>query len=213
MRSLSLCLLLCAMANHGGALAQENPESVLLERTFTLFGERGGIEFECMAAFAEFEEKVPPVRRLQTLVVILDNPYREQNASLNARQRVFIYLTRHRELKWESYPPLCLRIHGGLLSPENSVRNASWQWLAEEKGPEYVRPLLIAALLDPSERVRDFAVCELVELGDALALLEEYVRLNQGDGRWKCSVPRAKAAIEKAKLGRPKTEKDGAKKP
>jgi hypothetical protein len=201
------------MANHGGALAQENPESVLLERTFTLFGERGGIEFEYMAAFGEFEEKVPPARRLQTLVAILDNPYREQSASLNARQRVFMYLTRHRELKWESYPPLCLRIHGGLLSPEMSVRNACWQWLALEKGPEYVRPLLIAGLSDPDERVRDFAVWKLVQLGDALPLLEEYVRLNQDNPRWEETVLRAKAAIEKAKLGRPKAEKDGAKKP
>ena len=164
-------------------------------------------------AFQEFQKHVPPEKRLAALVAIWDHTYADPKDSLTARGRVGGYLSRQRHLNWESYPPLCLRIHSMLLSPEAWVRSAWWQWLAREKGPEYVRPLLIAGLSDPDERVRDFAVWKLVQLGDALPLLEEYVRLNQDNPRWEETVLRAKAAIEKAKLGRPKTEKEGAKKP
>ena len=212
MRYLCLFLVSCVLVSHRGVVGEEGQDLTLPESIFSQVIISAG-EYSMVFAFQEFQKHVPPEKRLAALVAIWDHPYADPKDSLTARSRVCAYLSRQRHLNWDSYPPLCLRIHSMLLSTEPNVRAGTWQWLAQEKGPEYVRPLLIAGLSDPDERVRSFAVWKLAQLGDALPLLEEYVRLNRDNPKWEISVPRAKAALEKARGERPNAEKDAAKKP
>ena len=213
MRSLLVAMVFWAVAGHGFSFASEDRKLNLPEKVFTEFvrGAGHGDALADSCAISNSMGLVPAEKRLLALVAILDHPYPDPKDRLIAQNGVGLYLTQYREVKWETCPPLCLRIHSMLLSAENGIYWAIW--LASQKGPEYVRPLLIAALSHPDEWVRGRAVSRLIQLGDAWALLEEYARMNQDCAKYAGSAARARAATEWIKREKAKTKEEGAKKP
>jgi len=213
MRSLPLALVFWAMASHGCSFASEDGKLELPEKLFTDLVRSGGHgdAYGDALAMGAFMVQIPADKRLAALVAILDHPYPDPKDRLIGQGHVGRYLSQHPELKWDSYPPLCLRIHSMLLSAEHGIHCAIW--LGLRKGPEYVRPLLIAALSHPDDEVRGDAVSMLIKLGDAWALLEEYARMNQDCTKYAKSAARARAATEWIKREKTKAKEEGAKKP
>ena len=128
MRSFTVAVAFWTMGSHGCLLASEDGKLELPQKSFAdlVRGGGRGEAYGDALAMGDFMVQIPPDKRLVALVAILDHPYPNPKDRLVAQDHVGRYLSQHPELKWDSYPPLCLRIHSWLLSAEHGIHCAIW---------------------------------------------------------------------------------------
>ena len=129
-------------------------------------------------------------------VAIWSEAARRPNTEL-IRNSVLAYLTHQSVAALPWTDPLRAMVRSAASSGSVVMRQTAVAVMILRNGQVEMRDAIIAALDDPAEAVRDRAIGEIGRWPDHRAVLESYIKRNQGKKTHAATIDRARSLIQK----------------